>query len=240
MSIHVKTDTGWEEVGVGSAGLPGLGGWATIESVTGNPTRYEYNDGIDWVAFEWTDTSKTHTLTTLNGGLVDLFMISGGSGQYQGTQSGGGGRVVDGLHQVQSGPIEITVGIYGAGGTSSSAIQGRPSLFGTITTGWAGVWGGAGGTDAGNKASGYITTKVDGTEREYGVGESGSVIEERGDGAASGRGSSGCCVVRVPAANDKTGGTGSIPASVRAAVDEAVDQAKETVKETIKRNRRNK
>ena len=40
--------------------LPGLGGWATITSVSGSPKRYAYNDGpggTDWVAFEWTDTS---------------------------------------------------------------------------------------------------------------------------------------------------------------------------------------
>ena len=46
----------------------------------------------------------------------------------------------------------------------------------------------------------------------------------------------GVVIVRVPVANDNTGGTGSTPASVVA----AVEQAKETAKETIKRNRRNK
>ena len=34
--------------------LPGLGTWAQITSVTGMPNRYTYNDGRDWVAFEWT------------------------------------------------------------------------------------------------------------------------------------------------------------------------------------------
>ena len=56
---------------------------------------------------------------------------------------------------------------------------------------------------------------------------------EDGTGAASNwthNGHNGTVIIRVPSENDKTGGTGSIPASVRAAVDEAVDQAKETVK----------
>ena len=57
-------------------GLPGLGGWADVTIVDGTSgNRYTYKaDGVDWVAYEWTDDG---TITTTDG-LLDMLLVSGG------------------------------------------------------------------------------------------------------------------------------------------------------------------
>lgn len=111
--------------GGGSAELPGLGGWAEILDVGGSPKRYDYNDGeTDWVAFEWTDTSTTHTLTTDAGGLVDALIVgaggsAGGATNYTHMGYGGAGGVLHGPVDVGT-SNEIKVGVGGNFGSSAN------------------------------------------------------------------------------------------------------------------------
>ncbi len=83
--------------------LPGLGGWAEITEVTGSPKRYAYNDDIDWVAFEWTDTSKTHTLTVTEG-LMEALVVGGGSTNTNWYANSGGAKenllIVNGSYDI--------------------------------------------------------------------------------------------------------------------------------------------
>ena len=207
-------------------GLEGVGGWATIEEVSGNPTRYEYPAGNpEWVAFEWDTAGTFANALKVTSGLADVMVIGGGSGSYATPQHvpGVSGEVIRGLHVIESGDVSV-----GAGGAFDR--PGGTSSLGTLTTRPA-AWG-AGYTSG-------ITSEITGESVFY-APYSGQAPGPGQGGQTNGSGKTGIVIFRVPVEYDNTKGQGSIPASVRAAVDEAVDQAKETVKETIKRNRRNR
>jgi hypothetical protein len=124
-------------------GLPGIGGWATIEEVTGtykNP-RYEYNDGpggvggTDWVAYEWTDDGTVKT----SGGLVDALIVGGGGSGGGATDSMGGGPGCGGAGAFRrdiaqlSGTVDVVVGAGGVGSNSSrSCYDGENSSLGNL------------------------------------------------------------------------------------------------------------
>ena len=105
----------------GSSGeLPGLGGWANITSVTGNPTRIQYPDLVDsnftWVAFEWKVANvadATFTVSTNNEsvGLVDSLVVGGGVA-HTGTPCFAG-RVNAGVILCEPETYEVTVGQQG-------------------------------------------------------------------------------------------------------------------------------
>ena len=114
---------------------------------------------------------------------------------------------------------------------------------GSSLAGWKTGASGAGNSDdvQPEENQALFVSSITGIERAYAHSNGLPQRNGRGDSGSTGaghdlNGKSGVVIVRVPVANDKTGGTGSTPASVVA----AVDQAKETVKQTIKRNRRNR
>ena len=85
----------------------------------------------------------------LAGGWVKVFLVGGGAGGG-GTVNlggGGGGQVIkDKFFQI-TGPISITIGAGGAGGTTGPGSNGSASSFGSLLTssgGMAatGLWGG--------------------------------------------------------------------------------------------------
>jgi len=96
MPIYTKVaDDGgkWVEIG---AGLPGIGGWATITAVDGDYTKHPvYEDGgVDWVAYEFTGNGYF----IITDGLIDTLLVAGGmwySGSVAGSTSGG--RVAAGI-----------------------------------------------------------------------------------------------------------------------------------------------
>jgi hypothetical protein len=177
--------------------LPGIGGWATITSVWNGsgtkPNRYAYPAGNpEWVAFEWTDTSTTQTLTTLNGGLVDALIVSGGG--TGGTRGGGQGSWMDGIREINA-SNSVTVGTGGIKG-SSPGCSGRSSILGPWTC----------PESAGEISHPRNTTKVSaivGEDRTYSVSNSGG--DQNGANTGTGgqlayNGASGVVICRVPAA----------------------------------------
>jgi hypothetical protein len=116
MPIYAKTSNGWTEVGASSQGLPGIGGWATIEEVSGTYNKYPYNDGeMDWVAYEWTDDG---TVTT-SGGLVDALVVNSGGGISTRTDLGGhGGAVLRAIYDISSSSDNVVGGPEGTYVTS--------------------------------------------------------------------------------------------------------------------------
>ena len=84
---------------VGDSGeLPGLGGWATIEEVSGTYTKHTYGD---WVAYEWTGDGEVTTTP----GLVDSLLVGAATHQFN------GGNVREGLTDVSANGT-ITIGVY--------------------------------------------------------------------------------------------------------------------------------
>ncbi len=208
--------------GGGSAELPGLGGWAEITDVSGSPKRYAYPDPAnpEWVAFEWTDTSKTHTLTTQAGGLVDALLVGGGI--HYSTNPAYGGRVNAGLISVSQSNT-VTVGVLGAPpgisatNTSRSAItetdshaliavaQSGENYAGTWTANYA--WGAAG--EALVDSLQGVKSSITGPEVEYGKGYNGTNANNGEPGSAGPNGSDGAVVIRVPAAQAEKVPSGS-------------------------------
>jgi hypothetical protein len=199
-SLHVKDQGVWHEIKGAPAALPGLGGWADITAVTGNPTKHQYKDaaGVDWVAYEWTASGS---MTTTEG-LVDLFAISGGSGSIDigvtGAKTGpGGGSVREGVIKIPAGAQAITVGAGGADSGGGAVGLGHESLVGdVVNTGRGMVHYATGDYLTGPKAgpdSSYLSS-ITGTAVGYG-----KVSNRRsgfGDAYAS-----GTVIVRVPRAN---------------------------------------
>jgi len=81
--------------------LPGIGGWADITAVTGNPAKNTYKDanGVDWTVYEWAtttgaDNNKNGSVTTTKG-LVDILVCSQGGNSQSIPGYGSGGEVRD-------------------------------------------------------------------------------------------------------------------------------------------------
>jgi len=121
----------------GSSGeLPGLGGWATIKEVSGNPTRYEYPAGNpEWVAFEWTNTSTTGNVKIAEEGLMEVLVVGGGAGTSgDGSIRGSGGGVIKGV-EMMSVDSTVAVGAGGDNSGSSTSGMGKYSQLGEIRVG---------------------------------------------------------------------------------------------------------
>ena len=187
--------------------LPGVGGWATVQSITGSAgTRYTYNDGVmDWVAYEFTDDG---TLTKSEG-LADVLLISGGSGYHSqwanggdlDVQPGGGGDAVSGIHNVGLGALTVTVGSGGPANNYPWGTPGAASVLGSLETRCGRLYG-----MNSNGLNDPITSSITGVSETYAEGGfSKPSSSGRGDGAKSSgqSGTSGIVVIRVPAANAK-------------------------------------
>ena len=245
----------------GSSGeLPGLGGWANITTVTGNPTRIQYPDLVDsnftWVAFEWKVANvadATFTVSTNNEsvGLVDSLVVGGGVA-HTGAPCFAG-RVNAGVILCEPETYEITVGqqgkpfnLTGPNCTYSSIDRASDSkamvvaMPGETYNGSYLINGHHGAHAEPNDLplQGFKST-INGTEIEYGKGYDGT-NGNPGDPGDAGKvqptthnAGDGAVIIRVPLANDLTNGEGSTTV-----LKAAVDKAKETTKEKIKRNRK--
>jgi len=210
-------------------GLPGLGGWADVTTVTGDSgNRYTYKDidGFDWVAYEFTDDG---TLETQAGGLVDALVVGGGSQGGASGNGGGGGSATAGIvattetEQVSvstknssSGNVVDNRSIFGqliAGpGMDNTIPSNAGGPFGGMQAGYqAGGGGGALGDGAsdGTPGPGLISSIKDGNPVEYGRGGAGKAfivgepdVNTGGGGDGNNyEGADGVVIVRVPAAN---------------------------------------
>ncbi len=246
--VYARYDGEWYRVDGGSEGgggeLPGLGGWANITTVTGNPTRIQYTDLIDsnftWVAFEWkvaNVANATFITSTNNGdvGLVDSLVVGGGVA-YSGSPSFAG-RVNAGVILCQPETYEIVVGQQGrpfnlAGPNCTYSAIDRASDSKAIVVAMPGdayngtyIVNGHFGAHAEPNAlplQGFTST-INGTEIEYGKGYDG-INPNPGDPGDAGKlqpsghnAGDGAVIIRVPLENDLTNGQGSTPVSVRAA-----------------------
>jgi len=137
----VKTGGKWVPMEV-PAGLKGLGGWADVTAVTGNPTKHEYTDaaGFDWTAYQWTSSGNA----TLTKGLVETLVVGAGGGGTNDTNAGAGsrpaggngGQVIYGVYSMSAGTAAITVGT-----TALDQIGGSSSLAGLYTAAQGGSRG---------------------------------------------------------------------------------------------------
>ena len=152
-------DGKWVEIGAESGGeLPGLGGWATVQSITGSAgTRYTYNDGVmDWVAYEFKDNS-TFTCTD---GLLDCLLVGPGGHAGTGVYSCAG-SVIGGNVPFPAATITVELG---SSGTSSTGSYGAGLFNGAVVSAnalYGAVSGGGGGTAAASGSGRWMEPTVE-------------------------------------------------------------------------------
>ena len=210
MGIYARDNGEWYRVDGGSAGLPGLGGWADVTAITGMGTKYSYPaDGVDWVAFEWTADGE---LTTDAGGLVDVLLVGGGGPSISTTGWGAGGYTVDGIRTVPN-TSSIVIGIggnYNGWDTSDALTKLRETSLGDMQAGGGGhSFAGQSGDGTNSEPwNGVYSTIADGSTNVLYAPNGKSTIAAPGRGSnnpSSRKGQDGVAIIRVPAANDKTG-----------------------------------
>ena len=168
--------------------------YATVASVTGSPTIYDYTDGDGtWRAYEWLSAGS---LTLSSPGDVEHLIVAGGGGAGGMSYIPGAGAGAGGLLQATkyrtAGVYPITVGLGGLGSYGSVAPEkgGNSTVFGLVAFG-----GGAsdeatesnrnGGSGAGRKA-GASTGQGTGVAGQGFAG--GGSLNGGGQGAAAGGG----------------------------------------------------
>ena len=168
--------------------------YATVASVTGSPTVYDYTDGDGtWRAYEWLGDGS---LTISSPGDVDHLIVAGGGGaggmHYVPGAGAGAGGLLQATEYRTAGVYPITVGLGGLGsyGSVAPAKGGNSTVFGLVAFG-----GGAsdeatasnrnGGSGAGRKA-GVSTGQGTGVPGQGFAG--GGSFNTGGEGAAAGGG----------------------------------------------------
>jgi hypothetical protein len=200
---------------VGDFGLEGIGEWAEITAMTGNPKRYTgiMLDGVEFWAFEWTDTVGPNSVTTQAGGVVDGLIIGGGMGYMNNLNgSGGGGSIVTNILIIPNGgPLPIEVGLGRPAGNNFEQYTGTPSSVGDIHTGYSYS---AGFSYAGTTISNVPErgephpSSITGSPQTYAGGRKNSTTRYGDGGVNSGNsGRNGVVIIRVPASKvTATGG----------------------------------
>jgi hypothetical protein len=183
--------------------LPGLGGWADVTAVTGNPVKRTYTDatGVSWTSYEW-DGNGSLTCTA---GLLDIFAIGAG-GEWvssMGARPGGGGRWLRGPMLFTAATHTVTVGLH-------VASMGNSSIIGPAKTAIVGPSGqdgaGRGITNTTDPYVGIMDDRATGTPVEYGNAKGAAAHPlNSGHGGWSDHtaGASGVVIIRVPAAHAK-------------------------------------
>ena len=169
---------------------------AKITAITGSGITHTYDD---FVAFEFLTDG---TMTVTESGYADILVISGGGGGNAGAWDGSVGRVIFGMHYLDSGSLSVTVG---SGGPANTAGAFGESVLGILKTGFAGAF------DTYDPAG--FTSSITGSSVTYCLGGKDSPRANRGDsGRSTGvAGGSGVVIVKVKASNaanvDKSGWT---------------------------------
>ena len=162
--------------------VPGIGDWAKISGMTGDPTREDYTeDDFEWSSFQWSGAGSI----TVTEGLLDVLIVGGGAAASS-SFSGGGGGVIHGVQEFSAGTHSIIVGATKTsggnfdGGRSAIGIDSiggglvrtaGPNGFQDFEAGGYGAGAGAAGdaTDADTGGPGYVSD-INGTSLEYAQG----------------------------------------------------------------------
>jgi len=162
-------------------GLPGIGGWAKVQSVSGVVEEKTFNDGdITWKVYKFTDDGF---VTCSEAGLVEVLAVgSGGAGTGSGNHrlGGGGGGVIQQLTKLEAIPNPVVVGK----GENQNA--GQCSYVGDALA----VFGGYGGASSGASSGAYDLARPPYVRVVPGQGHFGHAVGSGGGGGADGPGTS--------------------------------------------------
>ena len=189
--------------------VPGIGDWAELSAVTGNPTRTDYTENdFAWTSFEYTSDGS---FTVTDDGLVEILLVASAGQKSGGSAGGKGGGVLTGIQEMPAGTQQVVVG---NGGSTSSEPTYITESDGTIS--WIGVVGdwsnppntGNGGMDL--SGNGVFSDLQNGTPVGYGGGSAatsdygqGTPPRANSGGASTSTtgvqyGADGVCIIRVP------------------------------------------
>ena len=207
--------------------VPGIGDWAKITGMTGDPQRVDYTeDDFEWTSFQWSGGAVSPSVTVTEG-LLDVLIVGGGAAASA-SFSGGAGGVIHGVQEFAAGTHTIIVGTTKTGGNNPDGTRSAigddsigggtvraagPNGFQDFEAGGYGAGPGATGNapDADTGGPGYVSD-INGTSLEYAQGGgkyrsdpafaalppgSGSDRQNNSD-VFQYRGTDGTVIVRVP------------------------------------------
>jgi hypothetical protein len=208
-SLWVKDQSVWHEIKGAPAALPGLGGWADITAVTGNPTKHAYKDaaGVDWVAYEWKGTTAdTAGSITTTEGLIDVLVVGGGAEGWSGSNNGNGAQVVTGLQKFTAAAHPVVAGCFGQQNVRASNPSHITGLVGA-SVGQGSVNAGASSamTNTAGRSPNGVVSSISGAAVEYAAGGSKSLTTPGSPNHTGAGGVSypGVVIIRVPAEHAK-------------------------------------
>jgi hypothetical protein len=184
MSIAVKTDTGWQVLGVGESsgsggGATKWGDWTIVDAPDEQNTwSAPDSQGRIWKYVEF-NKAGDYTIN-LTGGMYWVLCVGGGGSGFStsstGYRQGQPGLISEGYWEFQSGPQNITVGSKGSGSGWDSG-SGKPSSVGNFGQQGYVSWGdyntGRGGVTDGDPA-GYKSLITNDPNRMFATGRNGN------------------------------------------------------------------
>jgi hypothetical protein len=178
------------------AAAPGGMTWAKVSG--GTVTTVTNADGsVDSVH---TFTAATGILTVEEPGYARVLLVSGAGGGTSAQFSGGGGRIVSGIHSLPVGALPVVVGATGENGRAAAAYPaggwGKASNLGSLTTGKAGPWGSSNSVPDQITATGF-TSDISGTPVEYSRVDDASNTPGSATSTGAVPGHAGVVIVRV-------------------------------------------
>ena len=212
--------------------IPGLGGWATISSVSMTGTTPEINkytqNGMEWTSFTFINDGS---FTLSEAGLVEVLIV-GSAGMESNGSGGKGGGVLSGVEVMELGESTIAI-------APGNTTVGEPSYItepsGKVT--WIAMVGGwsepartgNGGMDL--SGNGVFSTLKDSTVIGYGGGAAATADYGQGDPP---RPNSGGASTKVSPSGSSTKGAGGIiiirvPSSKTLSVSTSVTEPQERV-----------
>jgi hypothetical protein len=204
MSIHVKTATGWEELGVsGGSGGTSWGDWTIVDTPDEADTwKAPDSQGRIWkyVAF---NTPGTYDIN-LSGGMYWMLVVGGGSNGWKaavGYEEGQPGLVREGYWEFGSGTQTVTVGDVGPQANfimaGWSGVGDRLAGFttqGGVQFGWEGGGRGTVAVDQYYEKKGFASA-ITGDSLEYGTGARGENRPGKGGWGAGAPPNPGCVII---------------------------------------------
>jgi hypothetical protein len=141
MGIYARYNGEWYTVGVPQNPdiIPGLGGWATLSSVSmqgGMPATNTYTqNGVEFTSYTFT---KDGTFTLSEAGLIEVLVV--GSASMESNGSGGkGGGVITGVEEMELGQSTVAIAPGGTTNGEPTYIT-EPSGNGGMDTSGNGVF----------------------------------------------------------------------------------------------------
>lgn len=144
------------------------------------------------INYKYIQFNSSGSLVVTTAGYADVWIMSGGAGDFNGVWNGGAGGLNRGARFFTATTHTVTIG---AGGPASSGVGGGITTVGPYTCTRSGLWIGLGNTNVTDGTG--LSDSITGSSVLYGRGGT-TPVANRGEGGGVGfAGSSGVAIIRV-------------------------------------------